>query len=260
MLINIVLTTLVTGVAEVLQLRLHIGRSILLFILFYSFSLKAEINTDTLTYTDFQSVEKDFQEVFATKVQRLHNLKLVILKDDDSPKYLGGAQILNGEFIISYGADLPFDQVPKITPNGFALLLCHELGHLFGGHPKKIYNGQVSWAASEGQADYFAASNCLKMLYQYKIKPPLKEEVQRGLPNLIVDTIKRNAEAYFQGIAAIYDLYPGMQKFSRRPSLQEKDPTVVEETNLNYPSFQCRLDTYRAGADNAPRPQCWFKR
>lgn len=218
------------------------------------------VPSSLLTYTDFQSVEKDFQEVFTAKVHRLHNLKLVILKDNDSPKYLGGAQILNDEFIISYGADLPFDHVPKITPNGFALLLCHELGHLFGGHPKKIYNGQVAWAASEGQADYFAASNCLKMLYQHKVKPALKLEEQLDLPNLIIDTIKRNAEAYFQGIVAIYDLYPGMQKFARRPSLQDQDASVVEKTNLNYPSFQCRLDTYRAGADNAPRPQCWFKR
>lgn len=236
------------------------------FIYFFSFFeyqhafAQESVNSESLNYSDFQSVEKDFQEVFSSKVNYLNNLNLVILKDEDSPKYLGGAQIIGDKFVITYGADLSVDQVPKITPNGFALLLCHELGHLFGGHPKKIYNGQVSWAASEGQADYFAASICLKKLYEHKLKVSLKAVFHQSFKSIINNTIKINAEAYFQAIAAIYDLYPGMQKFARRPTLEDSDLSVVDETNLNYSSFQCRLDTYKAGADNAPRPRCWFKR
>src|SRR5687768_16763139 len=36
---------------------------------------------------------------------------------------------------------------PEVTPDGFAMVLCHELGHHLGGFPFSL-----SWAANEGQS------------------------------------------------------------------------------------------------------------
>src|SRR5690554_4793938 len=38
---------------------------------------------------------------------------------------------------------------PEVTPDGFALVVCHELGHHFGGYP---FYGNRDWAAAEGEA------------------------------------------------------------------------------------------------------------
>lgn len=214
-----------------------------------------KVKPDQIAFQNYEAVKNEFLNKFSDKVKSLHGLDLVIFKDQESSKYLGGAQIENKKFIISYGADIFTDEIPKIDPNSFAIILCHELGHLFGGYPKKIYEGQVAWASSEGQADYFAAQICLKQLYS---KTTSKEQLLANEAALS-QSILKNAENFFQSLATIFDLYPGMQKFSKRPSLNERDPTVVQETNLAYPNFQCRLDTYRAGVASQPRPKCWFK-
>ena len=49
-----------------------------------------------------------------------------------------------------------------ITPDGFALVACHEIGHHLGGFPK--YNGN-GWASNEGQSDYFSSLKCLRKLW-----------------------------------------------------------------------------------------------
>lgn len=210
---------------------------------------------DQFAFQNYEAVQNEFLNKFSDKVKSLHGLDLVIFKDHESSKYLGGAQIENKKFIISYGADIFTDEIPKIDPNSFAIILCHELGHLFGGYPKKIYEGQVAWASSEGQADYFAAQICLKQLYS---KATSKEQLLAN-ESALSQAILKHAEIFFQSLATIFDLYPGMQKFSKRPSLSEQDATVVQETNLAYPNFQCRLDTYKAGVASQARPKCWFK-
>ena len=48
---------------------------------------------------------------------------------------------------------------PEVTPDGFALVVCHELGHHFGGY---FFYGATHWASAEGEADYFAHKLALK--------------------------------------------------------------------------------------------------
>ena len=50
---------------------------------------------------------------------------------------------------------------PEVTPEGFALVLCHELGHAYGGTPYIFQQAQI---AAEGQADYYGEQTCLKAL------------------------------------------------------------------------------------------------
>ena len=51
---------------------------------------------------------------------------------------------------------------PLTTDDGFALVVCHELGHHLGGAPRK----GSSWAANEGQADYFGSMKCLRRVLE----------------------------------------------------------------------------------------------
>lgn len=52
-----------------------------------------------------------------------------------------------------------------ITSDGFALVVCHELGHHIGGAPKK--GGWFgTWATNEGQADYFSTLKCLRKVFR----------------------------------------------------------------------------------------------
>ena len=46
-----------------------------------------------------------------------------------------------------------------MTPDTFRLVLCHELGHILGGAPKK---GPNHLASVEGQADYYSTAKCMR--------------------------------------------------------------------------------------------------
>ncbi len=51
-------------------------------------------------------------------------------------------------------------RIEEFSQDAYAALICHELGHLIGGEPFQTIAG-ADWASSEGQADFFAASQCL---------------------------------------------------------------------------------------------------
>src|SRR6478609_9034269 len=52
---------------------------------------------------------------------------------------------------------------PEVTPDGFTLVVCHEVGHHFGGYP---FVRDAYWAANDGQADYFSTLACARRLWQ----------------------------------------------------------------------------------------------
>jgi hypothetical protein len=62
---------------------------------------------------------------------------------------------------------------PETTPDGFAEVICHEIGHHLGGAPK--YSG-MDWAAVEGQADYFATLKCMHKTLQHSLAYGCKRE------------------------------------------------------------------------------------
>ena len=49
------------------------------------------------------------------------------------------------------------------TPDSFAGVICHELGHHLGGYPRK---STAFWASNEGQSDYFASTKCLRRVFR----------------------------------------------------------------------------------------------
>lgn len=123
------------------------------------------------------------------------------------------------------------------TEDVLALVICHELGHLYAGVP---YSDEHNRMSVEGQADYWATSECFSQVV------PLLE--------------KRDGTIEDRGVEAALVLtafYADNRNLSH-PDLLTPDTTVVTQVLRTHPSPQCRLDTYVAGLYNTSRPACWM--
>lgn len=148
----------------------------------------------------------------------------------------------------------------EIIPEGFALVLCHELGHAYGGNPFISIPRQMS---AEGQSDYYSTNQCYTKVAA-KV-PALKMELE------VSDYIKEKCDSKFESKNAA-DCYHSLQGSlslgallaeltkEEPPKFETPDTTVVTRTQLSYPrTVQCRLDTYHNGTLDLVRPACWFK-
>ncbi|MBF0442096.1 MAG: hypothetical protein HQK54_09340 [Oligoflexales bacterium] len=142
---------------------------------------------------------------------------------------------------------------PEINEEGFALVLCHELGHAYGGTP---FLNATTKIAAEGQADYYGAGVCLK-----KIISVIVEELKNFSPTSFMKSTCSGSSV------CLYQLHAGLAlgellsviKNQNTPSYETPDNTEVQSTVLSYPNtVQCRLDTYYAGVVGKNRPACWY--
>lgn len=176
-----------------------------------------------------------------------------------------------------------------ITADGFALVVCHELGHHIGGLPKKTGR----WATNEGQADYFATMKCMRKAFRgddniaiaSKLTVPqfLKDKCSKTYPT------NRDDQAICQRVSmggmSTAKLFQLLRRETVVPQFDTPSSAVVSTTSHSHPATQCRLDTYFSGAicdksenddvadddeakgvcyrDNGytsgVRPLCWFK-
>lgn len=170
-----------------------------------------------------------------------------------------------GKVIVNQFGGLARD--PHVINEGFTLVMCHELGHLYGGKPLIIGSDEMS---VEGQADYYATLGCYKQIAA--IVPELKQ------PKDSYDTWSHN-KCYTKfakktsiedpkyidclnslaGGLSLGDLLASLMG-EDMPKYETPDKTVVKKTLQSYPATaQCRLDTYGAGTLGLARPKCWFK-
>jgi hypothetical protein len=142
---------------------------------------------------------------------------------------------------------------PEVSPAGFALVLCHELGHAYGGQP---YLQSWQKIAAEGQADYYGAGVCLKTVLQ-----AMADEIPGFEPSKFIKNACKGDELCMGGLYAGEGLGAllAAMKNEPTPNYETPDTTVVEKTELSYPAtVQCRMDTYFAGTMNQSRPKCWY--
>lgn len=139
----------------------------------------------------------------------------------------------------------------EVTPFSFALVLCHELGHLYAKEPYLEPSLRVS---AEGQSDYAGAGWCYR-------------NISENLPDMNVAISPYIGQVCGQNKVCMlrFDGAYGLGKLlsvltgERIPQFETPDTSVVWRTNLSYPSVQCRLDSYRSGILWQQRPLCWFK-
>lgn len=179
-----------------------------------------------------------------------------------------------------------------ITSDGFALVLCHEIGHHLGGSPKVAgFLGFNRWASNEGQADYFSTLKCLRQAFLHdnneevvaKLNAPeyLIAACNKSWSNKTDSDICIRSGMAGASVAALF------AALGSKPDAQfhTPDAAVVAKTNDAHPAHQCRLDTYFQGAlceklvgeevsqkeevkgtchgstghTVGLRPRCWFK-
>jgi hypothetical protein len=177
-----------------------------------------------------------------------------------------------------------------ITPDGFRLVVCHEIGHHIGGVPK--YAGE-DWAANEGQADYFATLKCLRRVWQSEDNVTIAARL--NAPRTLTTACNQQwtdkndrAVCIRSGMAgdSVAKLFSALaMQIFKKPSFDKPDKKEVSVTNDSHPAAQCRLDTYfqgalceksfneeigqhdevsgvchsSTGATVGLRPRCWFK-
>lgn len=162
----------------------------------------------------------------------------------------------------------------RVTPDAFALVICHELGHHLGGFP---WSG---WAANEGQSDYFGTQSCSRELWRDEVSENAK------FRETIAEVPKRFCDSQWKGWEEQNLCYRSMEAglslatlLGRGVGYSTPDKNKVSRTNSRHPAAQCRLDTYIAGAlcikdfdvNRIPlneaamreqscgnRPRCWF--
>lgn len=176
-------------------------------------------------------------------------------------------QVANDWILWFYGG---LARHPQTTEDGFAFIVCHELGHHFGGFPFYDFLG-IRWASAEGQADYFAANVCLKDYFRSsdaqiektravashflrnEVNEPSKSALHQKCafatgqtPGTLIDNY---AVCIRTGLASqsLANLLAALvnQPF---PHFHTPDPTIVNNTVSTHPTPQCRLDTGFSGA------------
>ncbi len=133
--------------------------------------------------------------------------------------------------------------------DAFAVVLCHEIGHVLGGAPEtRPYPFPMN--SVEGQADYFATSKCLRRVFARadnfavirdqdvpeSIRRPCEETHDASDAEVCIRSLL-SARKVFRLIYDDEDL-----------GFDEVDSQAVPATLMGYPSAQCRLDTLKAGA------------
>ncbi|MEZ4743134.1 MAG: hypothetical protein R3B45_11935 [Bdellovibrionota bacterium] len=139
---------------------------------------------------------------------------------------------------------------PEITKDGYAMVVCHELGHHFGGFPLK-----TKWAANEGQSDYFATHACAVNIWENEIEENAKSrETVNSVAKSKCDTAfsdeNRQNLCYRTAMAglSLAKLLAAIRGEGANPNFGTQDSSVVSTTDMEHPRPQCRLDTYVAGA------------
>ena len=139
----------------------------------------------------------------------------------------------------------------EVTPDGFAMVVCHELGHHLGGF---AFYGDSDWASSEGQSDYFATQACAQKIWKAEKTENAK------FRQTVLPFEQRNCDAIwktpdeqnlcYRTVAAGQSLANLLSALNNGavPNLQTPDATVRPVTQTAHPDAQCRLDTYFQGA------------
>lgn len=151
--------------------------------------------------------------------------------------------------VTMYGGMMRRQEVNSI---GFALVMCHELNHLYGGYP---YIQPAARMAAEGQADWMGAQWCLEnVAIQLNDMTPFEStKYMNEVCGADVLCLQQLSGANGLGLLL------ANLNFEPAPSFETPSKYVTPRTELSYPTTQCRLDSYFNGVMGKERPLCWFR-
>lgn len=247
--------------------------------------LQDQVNfTAGITQDEFEAVIDQFEEIYTPIVKAAGGKLKVNRRWSDSTVNASASQSFGTWNVNMYGG---LARRPEVTKDGFALVLCHELGHHLAGFPRSS-----GWAANEGQSDYFATLACGRLAWsdEKDINATFRDEIP-AFPKKLCDekwSTEDEQNLCYRSMMAGYSLGKLLGTLGGTPNVDFDTPDTdeVRRTDNAHPAGQCRLDTYMAGAlctmtfdENvipkteaesfryacatsdtmAARPRCWFK-
>lgn len=253
-----------------------------------SLAIPISEKNEGLSEAEYNKVIDKVEAVYRPIIEDLDQ-KLTINRLWEDPRVNAGTTKKGSEIILNmYGG---YARHASLTEDGYALVMCHELGHHLGGNPKKIFDsGSTGWPSVEGQADYFATLKCLRKVFR---KDDNEEAIAgKEIPVLVKDKCTSVFKSGWEVALCIRTTLAGLSisaisadiRNTDMPTVETPDPTVVDETYEAHPVPQCRLDTYFQGSlcpvssarplslsdeikgachralhPEGPRPLCWYK-
>ncbi len=206
-------------------------------------------NLTGISQNEFNAVIDKLEAIYAPIVAEMGG-KLTINRKWEDATVNANATRLGGWMVNMYGG---LARHPSITSDGFALVLCHEIGHHLGGAPK-VRNLFNRWASNEGQADYFATLKCLRQAFLNDDNASIVRTL--NAPATLVNACAkawtnkddrnicvRNGMAG----ASVAGLFAALRN-QAEAKFETPDTNVVRKTDDAHPAHQCRLDTYLQGA------------
>lgn len=235
-----------------------------------------------LLEAEFDQIIANALKVLTPEVKKRLNKTLIIDKrwNDGTVDAYATRDTQNNPVIVMNGG---LARHPLMTRDAFLLLICHEVGHHLGGAPK-IFRGNSGlrgWSSAEGQADYFATSKCLPLFFKSQMESKSFDiDLDSDAYKVALSYCRDNtcARVALAGLSAS-KVFSSLVIGTPEPKLTGNDKTIVSKTYYNHPNPQCRLDTYRSGAnceseipfdsidakigacvkDEEARPTCWFQ-
>jgi hypothetical protein len=192
-----------------------------------------------MSRTDFDAVLDHIEDQYSDIFERLGGQLSLQRFWDSSRVDAHSSQVRDNWIIRIYGG---VARHPAMTLDGLALVVCHEIGHHLAGFPQVS-----SWAATEGNADYYATQTCLKKIWgasfawsRLDISENAAARCQEPGPWGQSFCVRAMEASY-----AVASFLADLEKLNI--SWDQPDLTEVSSTNLSYPPVQCRFDTLMAG-------------
>lgn len=212
-----------------------------------------KIGPANMDEAEFKSILAKIQSAYEARVSA-HGGRLQISGDWRSETLNAGAQQMFGSWKVQITGGLA--RRPELTPDGFALIVCHELGHHLGGFAFARADNPFGgvWAASEGQSDYFATQVCTRKIwgadsqinagFRSKATPIMKQKC-----NSVWSTAPEQDLCY-RVLVATDSMITTMATLMKKPIPQFDTPDMSEVTATlgTHPPVQCRMDTSMQGA------------
>ncbi len=208
--------------------------------------------TPNLNEQEFEALLLKIETAYSPVAKALGG-KLSISGDWSSKRLNAGATQFWGRWKVKITGELA--RRPELTPDGFSLIVCHELGHHLAGFPLNPPEFLIGlWAATEGQADYFATQVCARKIWAGDValnatfRNSASEFVQRTCNSAWKTPDDQNLCYRIATAAESTTLTMANIKKVPAPNYEKPDLTQVPKTSLRHPSVQCRMDTSLQGA------------
>lgn len=209
-------------------------------------------NAGGLTQEQFNAEIDKYEAIYAPVIANLGG-KLSIARKWDDGTVNASAQRSGSTYQVNMFGGLA--RHPSITTDGFALVICHEIGHHIGGAPKiGGFPWINSWASNEGQSDYWATLKCLRQAFLNEDnaavigRMTIPATLSQKCSEIYSDETEKNI-CIRSGMAgaSVSNLFAAMRN-QPEAKFDTPDRSAVSRTNNAHPAFQCRLDTYFQGA------------